>query len=301
MSRRLLVSAFLVVAFTVPSLAQAPIVAHRVFATAQGGFADLAAMVDDLATADVVFVGEQHNDDNTHRFQLNLLQALAARRGDIVLALEMFERDAQEPLEHFLMGHTEEAEFVRESRAWPRYATDYKPLVDFAISKTWPVVAANVPRAIAAEVSKSGLDALASRPASEKALFAADLQCPTGDDYYTRFLGAMGGGHVAGAPAMDAATLDRYYFSQCLKDETMGESVAQSYAAGAIGGKRPLIVVVLGAFHSDFRQGTVIRTARRLPAQRIVVTSILPVDTLDGLTPSPEASRRGDYLVYTKK
>jgi uncharacterized iron-regulated protein len=68
MSRRLLVSAFLVVAFTVPSLAQAPIVAHRVFATAQGGFADLAAMVDDLATADVVFVGEQHNDDNTHRF-----------------------------------------------------------------------------------------------------------------------------------------------------------------------------------------------------------------------------------------
>lgn len=301
MCRRVLISSLVAMALAVQVLAQAPVVDHRVYATAQGRFADLATMVGDLVTADVVFIGEQHNDDNTHRFQLNLLQAIAARRGDVVLALEMFERDAQEPLEHFLMGHTEEAEFVRESRAWPRYATDYKPLVDFAISKTWPVVAANVPRAIAAEVSKSGLAALATRPASEKAWFAADLQCPTGDDYYTRFLGAMGGGHVAGAPAMDAATLDRYYFSQCLKDETMGESIAQSYAAGASGGKRPLVVVVLGAFHSDFRQGTVIRTARRLPAQRIVVTSILPVDTLDGPAPSAEAVRRGDYLVYTKK
>ena len=39
-------------------------------------------------------------------------------------------------------------------------ATDYKPLVEYAMSKDWPVLAANVPRPIASEVSKSGFGVL---------------------------------------------------------------------------------------------------------------------------------------------
>jgi uncharacterized iron-regulated protein len=70
----------------------------------------------------------------------------------------MFERDVQDPLLHFGMGHMEEAEFLKASRPWPRYATDYKPLVDFAVQHKWPIVAANIPRPIASEIAKTGLD-----------------------------------------------------------------------------------------------------------------------------------------------
>ena len=71
----------------------------------------------------------------------------------------MFERDAQQPLEHFLMDHVSEEDFLKVARPWPRYATDYKPLVEYAMSKDWPVLAANVPGRCV-RVSKSGFGVL---------------------------------------------------------------------------------------------------------------------------------------------
>lgn len=251
-----------------------------------------AAMIDELALADVVFVGEQHDDPNTHKLELAILQELAAKGRPVTLAMEMFERDVQDPLLHFGMGHMEEAEFLKASRPWPRYATDYKPLVDFANSKNLPVIASNVPRPFASEVSKNGFAPLALKTADEKKWMAADLQCPTGDDeYYRKFLAAMG--------THPDASADRFYFAQCLKDETMAESIAQSYAAGSIGGKRPLIVHVNGAFHSDFHYGTVSRAQRRLPGKRIAVVTVVPVADINKDTPDAAERRRADYLVYT--
>src|SRR5256885_1705446 len=94
----------------VVAYAQAADVPQRVFDSARGQFSDFEAMLADIAKADVVFVGEQHDDPNTHRLELAVLQGLARRRGDVIVALEMFERDVQEPLDHFQMGHVAEDE-----------------------------------------------------------------------------------------------------------------------------------------------------------------------------------------------
>jgi uncharacterized iron-regulated protein len=281
---------------------------HRVFDAARAAFGEFDPMIDDLAAADVVFVGEQHDSANTHRLELALLQAIGRRRGDVVLSLEMFERDVQEPLDHFLMGHAAEDEFMKDARAWPRYRTDYKPLVDFAIAKEWQVVAANVPRSIASEVSKGGLEVLQAKSAADRRLFAADLQCPTDDEYFKRFGEAMGdhsgttgttGTTGTGGTTGTAGTTTRFYYAQCLKDETMAESIAQAYTIAALGGKRPLVVHINGAFHSDFGQGTAARARRRLPGKRVVVVSMLPVEKMDVQTPDAAERRRGDFLVYT--
>ena len=251
-----------------------------------------AAMIDELAQADVVFVGEQHDDPNTHKLELAILKELAAKGRPVTLAMEMFERDVQGPVTNFGAGKLAEPEFLKFSRPWPRYASDYKPLVDFANSQKLPVVASNVPRPFASEVSKAGFAALEPKTAAERKWFAADLQCPTGgDEYYLKFLEAMG--------THPDASADRFYFAQCVKDETMGESIADSYAAGSIGGKRPLIVHVNGAFHSDFHYGTVSRVQRRLPGKRIAVVTVVPVDNIETETPDATERRRGDYLVYT--
>ena len=285
--------------------AQDAYVPERVFDSTRGAFSDFETMLADLSRADVVFVGEQHDDPNTHRLERQLLEGLARRRSGLVVSMEMFERDVQEPLDHFSMGHTSEADFLQVGRPWPRYVTDYKPLVDLAVAHDWPVVAANVPRAIAAEVSRSGAAVLQTKSDADKRLFARDLTCPTDDDYFHRFAEAMGGHPPAGAPGQDAAspeeTLHRFYAAQCLKDETMAESIAQAWQAAAISGARPLVVQFNGAFHSDFSEGTAERTIRRLPGKRVAVLSILPVDNID--TPSPDAAerRRADYLVYTTK
>jgi uncharacterized iron-regulated protein len=284
------------------TLAAQSYVPHRVFDSGRRAFTDFEAMAANLTRADVVFVGEQHDDPNTHRLELAVLEGLARRGRSVVVSLEMFERDVQEPLDHFLMGHMEEPEFLKAARPWPRYATDYKPLVDFAVTKDWPVIAANVPRAIASEVSKGGLDVLRTKDEASRALFARDLVCPTNDDYFKRFAKAMGSHPTPGAPADEAKrTTERYYFSQCLKDETMAESIAAVHAAAPAATPRPVIVHFNGAFHSDYTQGTAARVKRRLPRARIVVISIQPVGDLDALRPGGEARKVGEYVVYTEE
>jgi uncharacterized iron-regulated protein len=250
-------------------------------------------MLAEAATADVVFLGEQHNDPNTHRLELAVLEGLMRRRANVILSLEMFERDVQEQLDRFAAGQIGEIEFLAAARPWPNYATDYKPLVDFAVAHKWPIVAANVPRPVASEVSKGGAGVLDGKSERERGWFAADRRCPTGaDEYYKRFMEAMG--------SHPGSTGDNFYLAQCLKDETMAESIVTARAAAMSGPSRPLVVHVNGAFHSDFGAGTADRVKRRLPGLRVVIISMLPVENLDSLSPEPDRAR-GDYLVYTVK
>jgi uncharacterized iron-regulated protein len=288
----------LAAALSWPVAAQQPAgPSFRIVQAASGATVDLDVLATRLAAADVAFLGEQHDDETTHRVQRLLLEAVAERRNNVSLALEMFERDVQEPLDHFQMGHTSEAEFLAEARAWPRYARDYKPLVDFAIAREWAVVAANVPRPLAAEVAKSGLAVLAGRSDADRRLFAADLRCEPAGDYFHRFVAALG---THGQTLDDTARV-RYYESQCLKDETMAESIAQAHAAGSIGGRKPLVISVNGTVHSDFGFGTVERVARRLPQASIVTVTMVPVTDIEGMKADPGVLERAEFVVFVER
>jgi len=296
----LLVAAILIAGSAL--VAQSGYVPERVFDTTRGTFTDFEVLLSDVMRADVVFVGEQHDDPNTHRLELAVLEGLLRRRAHVVVSLEMFERDVQAELDRFSAGEVAEEAFLASARPWPRYRTDYKPLVDLAVAHGWPVIAANVPRSMASEVSKAGVEALESKSADERRWFAAERDCPIDDEYFKRFVEAMGSHPSGGSESDEAAArtqAQNFYASQCLKDETMAESIAGAYTAAATGGRRPIVVHFNGAFHSDFGLGTASRVRRRLPDRRTVVISVLPVDDIDTATPDAEDWRRADYLVYT--
>lgn len=283
---------------------------QRVYDTRRKAFIDFEMMLADLARADVVLVGEQHDDPNTHRLESAILQGLMRRQVPLTVSLEMFERDVQGPLNQYLAGTMSEEDFLKSSRPWPRYGTDYRPLVEMAKGHGWRVIAANVPRRLAADVSKTGQDGYDKAKAEDKPWMAAELQCPK-DTYYDRFVEQMSGHPAAGKdagkdPAADAkaaaeqrALVERFYLAQCLKDETMAESIATSFANPD--GRPGAIVHYTGSFHSDFGQGTAERVRRRLPGRRVAVVSMIPDDNLDTLAPDDEDVRRGDYLVFTIK
>ena len=77
---------------------------QRVFDTRQKGFSDFEVMLADLARADAVFVGEQHDDPNTHRLELAIVEGLTRRGVPVVVAMEMFERDVQAIVERYAAG-----------------------------------------------------------------------------------------------------------------------------------------------------------------------------------------------------
>jgi uncharacterized iron-regulated protein len=272
---------------------------HRVYHADKNRWSDLEAMAAELAKADVVFLGEQHDDPGTHALQRAILEAVARRRSDVVLSMEMFERDVQPVVDRYLASELPESAFVATSRPWPRYATDYRPLVEWARAQGWPVIAANVPRPIASRVAmRGGLPALETLADSMRPWVAADRQCPTNDRYYKRFAQTMTAHPMGDEPPSAeqlAAITNSMYASQCVKDETMAEAIVR---ARAVAGGSPLVIHVNGAFHSDFGDGTASRVQRRLPNARIVVVSAVPMMDLDRIEPKMHR-KQGDWVVYT--
>lgn len=266
---------------------------HRVVNTDTKRVGDLEALAQAASRADVVFFGEQHDDVGTHRMQRALLEAISRRRDDVVLSLEMFERDAQPLLDAYLAGTITEAQFLEKSRPWPNYVRDYRPLVEFARARGWTVVAANVPRPMASAVAKEGLVAVTRVTDSTRQWAAAAFECPSDDDYFKRFAKVMGG-HAA--PGLDAATTtQRYYEAQCVKDETMAESIVAARGAGA---GKPLVVHMNGAFHSDFGDGTASRVRRRDRDAKMIVVTGVPVANLDAIDVKADR-KKADWVVYT--
>jgi uncharacterized iron-regulated protein len=269
-----------------------PITTQRVVASASGKTIPFSEMADAAAKADVIFFGEQHDDDETHRAELALLKAIGERRQTVILSLEMFERDVQAQLDAYLAGTLSEDDFRAQSRPWPNYAADYRPLVELAKGKKWRVIASNVPRRLASGVSRRGLASIDSLPASDRALVARDLQCPRGDQYYKNFVEVMSG-HGPG-DASSAAITDRFYEAQCVKDETMAESIANAMAQGGAGA---IVVHFNGAFHSDYGLGTASRVMRRVPSATSVVVSAVP-QTSPSSANVAEFAARGNYIIF---
>jgi uncharacterized iron-regulated protein len=269
--------------------------AQRIVATASAETISFAQLADATAKADVVFFGEQHDDEETHRAELALLGAIGERRRSVVLSLEMFERDVQPLVDAYLAGTIDDEAFRAQSRPWPNYATDYRPMVELAKARGWRVLAANVPRRLASAVSRRGVAALDSLSAADRALVAAEVQCPR-DAYYQNFVAVMKEGHGGAGGSDMAAMTDRFYEAQCVKDETMAESIA---AARRGAGADAIIVHVNGAFHSDFGLGTAARVRRRLPGVRTAVVSAVPVP--DVSASAADVALRGDYIILARR
>jgi uncharacterized iron-regulated protein len=274
----------------------------RVFDTSAKAYVTWARFADAAAKADVVFFGEQHDDPATHRAELALLAAVGARRPNMVVSLEMFDRDVQPALDAYLAGQSPESVFVASTRPWPRYNSDYRALVELARANGWPVIASNPPRRIATAVSRAGIALLDTMPSRDRALIAKDLSCPR-DKYFERFAESMKGHSAGGGPptaadaAAGAAMTQRFYEAQCIKDETMGESIA---AAHAKAGPGAIVLHFNGAFHSDMGLGTAARARSRMPGAKSIVITAVPVDSL-ATADATRFADRADYVILTPR
>ncbi len=220
----------------------------------------LETVAEELSACDVVFVGEEHDNDVGHLQHYQLLRMLHAERGDLVLSMEMFERDVQPVLDQYLRGEIDEAAFLAESRPWGNYREHYRPMVEYAKRHGLPVVAANCPTPLARQVAKEGVAAAAGNPNA-----AAETSSPK-DAYWDAFQAAM-----AGHGGVDEDTVYSFYQAQCLKDDTMAESIL---AARAGKDPAPLVFHVQGKFHGDGGMGAAARVSWRAPELRCAVLTM---------------------------
>jgi uncharacterized iron-regulated protein len=274
---------------------------YRIVAPATVSEVSASQMLERLGRADVVFFGEQHDDPETHRAEAELLEALGRLGRPVVLSLEMFERDVQPVLDDYLAGRVSERDFLARSRPWERYSTDYRRLIELARERKWRVVAANVPRPLASAIGRKGLAALDTLTSKERTYAARENSCPR-DDYHARFMESMqshssGSGPSRASDSLPTAMAERFYLAQCVKDETMAESIVDARSAAS---RDAIVVHFDGAFHSDYSQGTVARVKRRQPGWSLAVVSAVPVPD-PAVAPIVTRSGQADFIIFTRR
>lgn len=231
------------------------------------------AMLDRLADADAVFLGESHTDETTHAVELATYEGLALRRESrVVLALEFFERDVQPALDAYIAGEIDEPTFLARARPWSNYATAYRPLIEHAKAHRLPVLASNFPAPLRRKLGgaeNAGLDALS---AEERKLAPQELLANT-PAYWRRVDNAVRG-HLDMMGPRPAADDPRLTSAQSLWDNTMGETCARALEAHP----DHAVLHMNGGFHSAYWDGTVRQLALRRPDAKIMTVAIVPTN-----------------------
>ncbi len=143
------------------------------------------------------------------------------------------------------------------------------------------MLAANVPRPLAARVVRAGVASVLSDPFAPR-----QVVTPTGE--YRRRFDALMGGH-GGVEGVDP---DDVFASQCVKDDAMAEAIADALT------REPgtLVVHWCGAFHSDAHLGTVERLAFRRPDLKLAVVTPAVGGDLDAPLSAAEGAD-GDFVL----
>ncbi len=240
-------------------------------------------MAQQLATMDVIFIGEYHGHPASHLLQAKIQTQLFALNPNQVLTMEQFERDHQQDIDAYLDGEIGEKTFIKNSQAWKNYTGSYRPLVYFAKHQGLPVVAANAPSSIVRCVGRQGQDYLKKLNAEEKGHIAqqAFLSDAAYQEKFSQFQQKAKHGNVN----------KNSYYAQLLRDNTMAESILIAHQENP--GHQ--ILHINGTFHSERFSGTVALLKQRAPELKIAVISPIILDSLSE-TPEVEDFAKGSFV-----
>ena len=221
----------------------------------------------ELAQADVVYLGETHDNPQDHQIQLEIVQKLYQRNPKIAIAMAMFQRPYQNVLNRYLAGQVSEQELLKQSEynlMWGFPWKYYAPVVRFAKEKQLPVIALNTPTEVTRKVASEGLESLTLQ---QRQFIPPISEIRTDNAEYRQLMGKTFRQHQS---ASHSANESRFFLAQVLWDETMAEGIAKFLQANP----DSQVVVLAGQGHIVYGYGIPSRVARRLKGT-VVQRSIL--------------------------
>jgi uncharacterized iron-regulated protein len=250
-------------------------------------------IADALARAEFIFLGETHDNEDHHRLQALLLRAALAEGRRPALALEMLDTSQEGALAEALQAATPTADGIAEAvqwkkSGWPDFAI-YRPIVEVALEAKLGLVAANLPRPIAREAVRKGLE-----PLPEEVRTWMQRAGEPSEGELATWAREMEENHCGEVPKELLVGLVR---AQRARDVQMALRVA---AAGAASGA----VLVTGDGHARADRGVPRWLDRIVPGRRAVSVGIVEVD---GDWPRQYAAAYGtarfpfDYVIFTPR
>lgn len=111
--------------------------------------------------ADLVLVGEVHDNPATHDLQLSVISSLAAKKLPMAIGLEVMEAASQQQLDEWVDGKLSEEQFrAIFAKNWSYDWRLYRDVFIFARDNKIPVIGLNVPKEVVIKVSRKGYKSL---------------------------------------------------------------------------------------------------------------------------------------------
>ncbi len=208
------------------------------------------AMLADLLTVAVVYVGEKHTSAAHHEVQLRVIRALHVHDARLVVGMEMFDRSYQAVLDQWSAGRLDEDAFLRSTHWYANWRFDfalYRDIIQYVKSAHIRLVALNLPFNIPPKVRVGGIEHLS---AFEKGFLPA--QVDTTVAAHREFAQTIFGMH----DFKTGIKFEDFYLAQCVWEDVMAESVADSLGADRL-------VVLAGNGHIQFKYGIPERAFKR--------------------------------------
>lgn len=265
----------------------------RIWDQRAGAFVGEEALVQSIASADLVMLGEVHDNPDHHLLQARLVRALGERGRRPTLALEMLDEDDQPQVDASLARAPGDADALGRAVAWDRSGwygfAMYRPIFVEGLAAGMPVLAANLPAVAAKDAVMKGPEAL---PSTVRALLAKEEPLPA--ERVAALRKEMRASHCDAE--LPESFLDRLALAQRARDAFMAQRLLAASAQGA--------VLVTGNGHARLDRGVPMTLARERPERRVVSVGIFEV-TKGKARPPDYAEEFGtgalpfDYVVFT--
>ncbi|AOP35876.1 hypothetical protein A0128_03405 [Leptospira tipperaryensis] len=242
---------------------------------------------DSFKNHDILILGEEHDDTAGHKIRLDWFKKISASN-EVVLSLEMLERDQQKTLDEYLSGQIGEKAFFNSLKLWPNHLRDYHPFLQYAKEHRIPVIASNVPRKYVNLVSSSGLETLF--PIRSVFLPPKYLIRKFSQEGYENKIKNTLKEH----PGMhsDETLQKRFIDAQYLWDAGMADAIANAFLTR---GKK--VIHINGRFHSDEGFGVTYRL--RELGFKVLTVSMFPLKAEESIP--LETVTGNDFTVVTER
>lgn len=220
-------------------------------------------LINILGGARIIYVGEVHDNINSHKVQIEILKALAeCNPQKIAVGMEMLKRTSQESADQWISGELDEKDFVKQwFKDWSDDFQYYRSVLHCMKEHKIPLVALRAPDEWLEQIKKT--ESTDQLKENEEKLPQMDFQ----DPYHRAHTRAIFGKHPGGSQSFEA-----FYKVQVLWDESMAKSIVEYLKSEQ--GQDKQILIFAGNQHVEYGFGIPRRVFRRLP---LPYATVLPM------------------------
>lgn len=237
------------------------------------------AMIQDLETARIVYVGETHTRKADHQVQLKTLKALDQQISDLIVGMEMFSRPYQPVLDAWSGGEMSETAFIENTHWYANWKFDYdlyKALLDYIREHRIALYALNIEFHIPSRVAAGGIESLL---AHDRARLPESIFLDNSD--HRQYVQDVFDKHGRAAIRY---SFENFYQAQCVWEDVMAESISRQL-------KDRTMLVFAGNGHITHKFGIPDRAFERT---RAPFKTVMPTSGYD-----TEDLRAADYIWIT--